>query len=702
MKHILSSLLFGFIPLVVWGQTDIRHWTVADGLPTSEVQQIIELPNGQMLINCEGVFCLSNGQTFVSIPCDRRQTYRLRHYGTSYGHLWQGDSLLWLRDFYRIYLFDSRTRTFRYDIEKRLNNLTLHQFVCGETGTEQCADSLGFGKNGTVSTRDRQGGVWVGTWRDGILYLPPLQQMPRRLTRDEGFALIEKNQPHIDGYLWQQSVTGDKYLVCRSLNQLGYYEVSTHTYASLNEQLPQLNLYRYFVGACPIDSSWIAVYSQNGAFLLNTRKNTLSPFPYADEIEQYSDKYNCMAVDCDSHLWVGTQNGLFCDGIYVKGLANNCIRSLVIDNQGQMWVGTSCGISCITPSSILSSQGGAPLVKNYTPNDGIPATMMTERAAGLTTDGQLVFIHTNGALVFRPEWLCRSSLQLPVVLTDMTVNGESIPYASGVSQSLTLPHDQNTLSLQFSALNYASPSHTHYRYRLLPMEKNWQNSTDGDLCRVDYRALSPGRYRFEAQTCGDDEKWGETMSVAFRIRPPWWLTWWAKMGYAILGVIGVMGILGLYLKRKKAKLERENDERVNRLFELREEARHKFAENTSIDPTQIGINSKEEELADQILRAIETHIADPEYGVDQLAQDVCMSRSLLYEKLRTMLGISPADFIRNVRLKRAAQLLSETNLPITEIGEHVGFGTHRAFSSNFKKMFGYLPSEYRTAKAFSR
>ncbi|MBQ1796330.1 MAG: hypothetical protein IIZ88_00945, partial [Prevotella sp.] len=46
-----------------------RHWMVANGLPTGEVQQIIELPNRQMLVNCEGVFCLSNGAGFDVIAC---------------------------------------------------------------------------------------------------------------------------------------------------------------------------------------------------------------------------------------------------------------------------------------------------------------------------------------------------------------------------------------------------------------------------------------------------------------------------------------------------------------------------------------------------------------------------------------------------------------------------------------------------------
>lgn len=58
------------------------------------------------------------------------------------------------------------------------------------------------------------------------------------------------------------------------------------------------------------------------------------------------------------------------------------------------------------------------------------------------------------------------------------------------------------------------------------------------------------------------------------------------------------------------------------------------------------------------LDSIDAHMEDSDFGVDQLAVEVCMSRSALYAKLRSMLCITPSDFIRNVRLKHAAQLLA--------------------------------------------
>ena len=141
-----------------------RRWTVADGLPTGEVHQIVELPNGQMLVNCESVFCLSNGRGFLPVPCDYSRAYRLSHYGGGYAHQWQGDSLLWLQDFYRIYLFDARTRSFRYDHEQRLPEGLMRGF-----------------KPSPLTVTDRQGGLWRATRQDGIVYQPPTRRLAERI-----------------------------------------------------------------------------------------------------------------------------------------------------------------------------------------------------------------------------------------------------------------------------------------------------------------------------------------------------------------------------------------------------------------------------------------------------------------------------------------------------------------------------------------
>jgi len=142
-------------------------------------------------------------------------------------------------------------------------------------------------------------------------------------------------------------------------------------------------------------------------------------------------------------------------------------------------------------------------------------------------------------------------------------------------------------------------------------------------------------------------------------------------------------------------MERENDERVNQLFELRSEARYQFAQSVSIDPQKISSTQQEEELVEKLLKVIGAHMDDSDYTVDQLASDVAMSRASFYKKMQTMLGITPNEFLRNVRLKHAAKLLAESEIPVNQVALMVGFQTPRYFSQCFRQLFGVLPTEYR-------
>ncbi len=706
-----------------------RQWSVNDGLPTGEIHQIIELPNRQILVNCEGAFCLFDGKTFNTITCDHRRCPHMPHFAKRYIHLWQGDSLLWLHDLYRLYLFDARTCTFRYDIEPRLKkNHTLQEFADGNTipkpyskDIRQIIDSLRLHDN-TTAAKDWQGGIWIGTRTNDIIYISPLRT-EIQISKDEALFRLTRSMTDSQGRSWICSNNGlfchtgketecfhmgnthglthnnfnfiaelpdHRFLVCHNLNQLGYLDPEHLEFTSLRDKIPALGTYRHLIGACSIAPNQTIVYSQNGAFLLDTRTDTISAFPFTEAIEKHSYKYNCMLLDAKGILWIGTQNGLFAvekeNCRRIRHLANHCIRSLVADANGNIWAGTACGISRITPYVI-----------NYGPDDGMPTTPMLDRAGFLKPDSTLVFSCSDSSVVtFRPEHLSRQMQPLSVVLTAISVNDE--PYPVGDAKNgLSLSYNQNYLTFRFSALNYATPSHTRYRYRLHGLENKWNTyaDTDGSLGIVTYRALSPGTYTFEVQAAIDNDSWGPLLQQDVVIRPPFWLTWWAKAIYIMAFLLTLSVLLHSYLKKKKARLEHENDNRVNRLFELREEARHQFAESTNIDPQRISVNNEEEEFVKRMLHAIENHLDDDNYGVDQLAADVCMSRSALYTRLRNMLGITPSDFIRNIRLKHAAQLLSDTQIPINDIASRVGYNTHKAFATNFKKLFGCLPSEYR-------
>lgn len=136
--------------------------------------------------------------------------------------------------------------------------------------------------------------------------------------------------------------------------------------------------------------------------------------------------------------------------------------------------------------------------------------------------------------------------------------------------------------------------------------------------------------------------------------------------------------------------------KVRNLLRLRTRMHEVFTDNTvlSIEPKKVTLNSADELFVQQIVESVENNIARSEYSVEELCRDVAMSRMQLYRKLKALTGLSANEFIRSMRLKRAAQLLEQKQLTIAEITYEVGFSDLPYFRECFKKMFGVTPSEY--------
>ena len=103
---------------------------------------------------------------------------------------------------------------------------------------------------------------------------------------------------------------------------------------------------------------------------------------------------------------------------------------------------------------------------------------------------------------------------------------------------------------------------------------------------------------------------------------------------------------------------------------------------------------QEKEFMALATQLVEQHLTTPQYGVEQLAADLCMERTGLYKKLTALMQQSPVAFIRSIRLHRAAELLRQGGQTIAEVAERTGFNSTSYFSKCFQKEFGCKPSEY--------
>lgn len=107
------------------------------------------------------------------------------------------------------------------------------------------------------------------------------------------------------------------------------------------------------------------------------------------------------------------------------------------------------------------------------------------------------------------------------------------------------------------------------------------------------------------------------------------------------------------------------------------------------------LKGNDEALLERVNKVLEERIDEEDMNVDLLAEAVGVSRTHLYRRMKERLGISPSDYIRNIRLKKACELLKNNDLDITQIAYALGFSSQSQFSTSFKRVRGLTPSEYR-------
>lgn len=106
-------------------------------------------------------------------------------------------------------------------------------------------------------------------------------------------------------------------------------------------------------------------------------------------------------------------------------------------------------------------------------------------------------------------------------------------------------------------------------------------------------------------------------------------------------------------------------------------------------------NSRAEKIIQHAVRKVEEKLSDNEFDIDRFALDMAYSKSTLYRKLKSITGLTPSSFIRNVRLEHASSLLLIDMATIAEIAFLVGFNDPKYFSKCFKDKYGMIPSEFK-------
>ena len=129
-----------------------------------------------------------------------------------------------------------------------------------------------------------------------------------------------------------------------------------------------------------------------------------------------------------------------------------------------------------------------------------------------------------------------------------------------------------------------------------------------------------------------------------------------------------------------------------RSFKMRQAA---FRKEEDVNLETLAYPSADKLFLQSIIASIEQHLEESEFDLERLSVEMNMSKSTLYRKIKAMTGLTPLDFVRNIKMKRACMMLLARTQTISEVAYAVGFSNPKYFTKCFKEEFGMTPTEYQ-------
>jgi ligand-binding sensor domain-containing protein/signal transduction histidine kinase/DNA-binding response OmpR family regulator len=438
---------------------------------------------------------------------------------------------------------------------------------------------------------DAENRVWIGT--DGGLDVYDKGQKVRHYSKESGDLpdnFIMAALRDSEGNLWLG--TSERYVI--------RYSPKTKRFEVMN-QIPSIASVRCFFEDRQ-KRLWIG--TNNGLFTYNLKTGEVRSYP-SEALNLPDNVVLSVAQDRKGNLWIGT----FGQGIAILnpdlklvrninkyvGFCSNAIYHLYLDSKGRMWVATREGLAVFRSSEDAkyrvytekdgmadsytcavaegnrgdiwaSTNSGISRLyvdevkfENFNFLDGIPIGNFMPGAVTSTTDGILCFASQNGVCYFNAKENPVNYKAPKAQITEFRYYDRHVAQPENafflpVSGKIVLKHYQNTFSLSFNVLDFSLNDETEYAYMLKGLEDNWYEV--GNEKQVTFRNIPYGSYEFKLKSRLRNQDWSkEITTLQITIKPPFWLTWWAKTLYLLL-IAWVIRYVARFYKRR---LDLEND-----------------------------------------------------------------------------------------------------------------------------------------------
>ena len=487
---------------------------------------------------------------------------------------------------------------------------------------------------------------------------------------------------------------------------------------------------------------WVATFgggvnvmtkNSHGQTVFLNSKNSMRSFPY----NSYT-KVRTFAIDKDGNVWAGTTDGILIMSYHDKKLSiqplksserdhdhilmSNDVVCLALDRQGSMWVGTNGGGLAHT---IGKDADGCWLFENFGSEDGLPSeeiraitfdgrgnvwfstdhvlcsydtskriftsfsnldgvdeTECSEGAAVCLPNGNVCFGTVNGYyLVDRSKLVTATGNMLKLRITDFFINDElqsprlndTFDYYVPDSRSVTLPRHDQVIAFRFASLNYRFQHRVHYQYMLEGYDEGWQNADK--LRTATYANLPTGTYMFKVKAFLLESPDRFDMRQIKVVVPPYFLL--------SSGVIWIYMLLFIVMCIWFMFWVQHRRERAERLRLLREGPRQNQHQQLN-DEFSLFLNDY-----------MEIHYSDPMLTIEELQTASDLTEDAFVQQMHNSTGMKPREYVTDYRLRKAVDLLENTQDSIADIAFHCGFANPGLFTRIFQEKTGISPLKYR-------
>lgn len=301
---------------------------------------------------------------------------------------------------------------------------------------------------------------------------------------------------------------------------------------------------------------------------------------------------------------------------------------------------------------------------------------------------QYVYIAGNdGLLRIDPKAFSVPAKYEHLTLSKLTANSK--PYEGSDSclrklKEMVVNYDENNIRIYLTNFPYNNHPTFVFAYMLEGNDDHWQYNRNRRNY-VSYNGLAPGEYRFVVKALNDKGEPGtEVYSLKIIVKHPWFLTPWAKTFHLLLLLLIIYSLRRAYIFRKQWKNERKEKSKI-------QQAPVVHLMYSDDQPSNIELDRK---FLEDVSAIAEANISNSDFNVTMLQNEVGMGSKQFYRRIKKLTGMTPVEYLRDIRMKRAAILLKDGNYTVSQVMYKVGYSSLGYFSKCFLKVYNTTPSEY--------